>query len=925
MLHFNNKRCVLVDIAATLLLSATLAGCDQESDAALRAKALQYQQKGEMNAAVITLKNSLDAKPDNAEVRFLLASVYLDINDPVSAEKEVRLAIKQGHPAGAAMPLLGRALNLQAQFQKTIDETQQEVGRKDPALLCVRADAYLALGKLDDARQLYGDVLRAKPDYPPALIGQGRLAFLTGDADAAQRYATQAIAAAPRSTDALWFQGDLLRAQNQSQKALATYDKVLAINPEHRTAHIEKAYLDIALGKFEAAQQELDTARVLAPGNLLLHYTQALLYFSEGRSVDAQIPVHNVLRVAPEHMPTILLAGAVNFNLGSMHQAEHHLRHYLEKNPDNPYARKMLASTLLRTGHTPQALEVLAPALKQAQPDVQMLALAGESYMQARDFNRASQYFEKASALDPAAARLRTSLAFSKLGKGQAAQAVSDLRLATKLEKGSHQAGIALVRTELGLKHFDQAFAAALDLEKEQPDNATVQDLKGMAYLGKGDVKQARASFLKALALQPSYFASAANLAQIELDANNPAGARKHLQQFLDKNPRSTEAMSTFATLATLEKKAGETTSWLERAAAVDPDAVGPAVNLIGQYLKTGQHQKALDIVLRLRVTHPDDPDLLDLLGKGQLAVAAQEQALDTYKKLATALPRSAQAQMQVGALLMVMKRHQQAEDWLKAALAMQPDFPAAQLALAELYVRKNWNELAMTIAEKMQQNHPNAAAGYQLEGDVLMAQHKPALAVAAFDRAFALNRSNEMVIKTDNALKLAGRQEEAARRLAQWLQQHPDDLRVELYRAQALAADQQYKAAAAQFEAIVKRHPDNVIALNNLALVYQQSQDARAQAAAEHAYKVAGDNPVIMDTLGWILVEQGDTGRGLPILQKASAKSPQARDIRYHVALGLFKSGDKAAARKELEALLKDATQFAEAGDARALLKQLQ
>ena len=924
MSHPNNRKVLFVGISA-LLLATSLAGCEQESDTTLRAKALQYKQKGEMNAAVISLKNSLEAKPDDAEARFLLASVYLDINDPVSAEKEIRLGIKQGHPSSATMPVLGKALNMQAQFQKTIDETQREVGRKDPALLCVRADAYLALGKLEDARQLYDEVLSAKPGFTPALIGLGRLAFLAGDVDAAQRYAAQAIAAAPRNTDALWFEGDLLRAQNKAEQALATYDKVLAINPEHRTAHIEKAYLDIALGKFAAAQKELDRARELAPSNLLLHYTQALLYFSEGKSTEAQMPIHNVLRVAPEHLPTILLAGAVNFNLGSMHQAEHHLRHYLEKNPDNPYARKMLASTLLRTGHTPQALEVLGPALKQVQPDVQVLALAGESYMQARDFNRASQYFEKASALEPDAARLRTSLAFSKLSKGQAAEALSDLQMATRLEKGTHQAGIALVRTELGLKHYDQALDAALALEKAQPDNATVRDLKGMAYLGKGDVRQARASFDKALALQPTYFSAAANLAQMELDAKNSAAARKHLQDFLDKNPASAEALTAFATLATIEKNKDETTKWLERAAAVDPDAVGPAVNLTGQYLLTGQHQKALDLVLRLRVTHPDEPDLLDLLGKGQLAIGEQEQALDTYKKLAQALPRSAQAQMQVGALLMVMKRYSQAEESLKAALAMQPDFPAAQLALAELYVRKNWNELAMAIAQKMQQNHPKDAAGYQLEGDVLMAQRKPEQAVAAFDRAFAIHRSNEMVIKTDNALKLAGRQDDAARRLAQWLKQHPDDLRVELYRAQALAADKQYQPAAAQFEAILKRYPDNPVALNNLALVYQQSRDARAQAAAERAYKVAGENPVIMDTLGWILVEQGDTARGLPILQKASARAPQARDVRYHVAVGLFKSGDKAAARKELEALLKDAPQFTEAGEARALLKQLQ
>ncbi|MET0858599.1 MAG: tetratricopeptide repeat protein [Telluria sp.] len=154
---------------------------------------------------------------------------------------------------------------------------------------------------------------------------------------------------------------------------------------------------------------------------------------------------------------------------------------------------------------------------------------------------------------------------------------------------------------------------------------------------------------------------------------------------------------------------------------------------------------------------------------------------------------------------------------------------------------------------------------------------------------------------------------------------QHPADGRVLLYKAETLMADHKFKPAAAQLEATLKQQPANIVALNNLALAYQQLQDTRAAQVAEAAYKLAGDQPVIMDTLGWILVEQGDTARGLPILQKASAKAPQARDIRYHLAMGLYKAGDQAAARKELQMLMAGNMQFVQADDVRALLKQLQ
>ena len=924
MLRFNYKSSAIAGLAVALILAAAISGRDQKPSASLPTQVRQYQAKGEFNAAAIVLKNDLASKPDAAETRYLLATVHLDLGDGLSAEKEIRLALKHGYPAAAAMPVLGRALLLQGQFQKVIDETGPEAASNGADLLCVRGDAYLGMGQRGEAKKLYDQVLQTRPNYPAALIGLGRVAYLERDVESAGKYAGQALAAAPRNTDALLFKGDLLRAQNQSDQALATYDQVLAINPGHRSAHIEKAYLAIAMGKFESAQQDLDAARKTTPGSVLVAYTQTLLDFSQGKNAAAQESMQKVLRVAPEHMPSVLLAGAINLNLGSLHQAEHHLRHYLEKNPDNIYARKMLASTLMRSGHTPDALIVLAPALKATQQDVQLLALAGESYMHTRDFNKAAEYFEKASVLAPKKADLRTSLALSKLGKGEPVQAVSDLQLATKLDGNSQQAGIALVRTELGLQHFDNAYAAAVALEQAQPDNAAVQDLKGMVYIGKQDAAQARASFKKALALQPSYFPAAANLAQLALREKNPAAARQQLQDFLDKNKTSVEAMTALASLAASEGKMEDATPWLQQASAVDPDAIAPAVNLIAQYLRTGQNQKALALSRTLQVTHADNPDLLDLLGKGQLANGEQDNALETYKKLALALPRSAEAQMQVGALQLLMKRPAAAEDYLKSALAMQPDFPAAQLALAEIYVRKGWHELALMIAARMQRNHPQGAAGFQLEGDVLMGQNKAGQALPAYERALALSKTSELAIKTVNALRAAGRQEEGARRLALWLKQHPEDVRVQLYKAETLLADKQYKLAAAQLESTLKQHPKNVIALNNLALAYQQSQDARAQQVAEDAYSLASDQPVIMDTLGWILVEQGDTARGVQILQKANAQAPQARDIRYHLAKGLYKSGDKAAARKELQSLVSGNMQFAQAAEARALLKQL-
>jgi len=909
---------------APLVLALTLAACTHHSGEELRTQAQQLRQKGDYAAALIVLKNAAQDEPGNADTRYLLARTYLDTGDALAAEKEARLALKEGHARLESLAALGRALVLRGEHRMALVETG---GRDDAAaqvLLPVRADAHLALGEREQARTLFAQALQAEPRSPEALVGLGRVAYLEGDAAAAHGYAGRVLQVAPGNLEGLMFQADLLRAEGKHEGAFAIYDKVIALVPQHRSAHVEKAYLAIGLGRYDMAQSELATAFKIAPGSLLAVYTQALLDYTRGRYPAARDSLHKLLKAAPEHMPSVLLAGAVSLKLGSSYLAEHHFRHYLERHPDNVQARKMLATALLGTGHGAEALGVLQPALASAGKDVQLLAIAGDSNMQTRRYRTAADLFAQASGLDPDSAELRTSLGLSRLSEGDAGQAVRELRAATALGPRSIEAAAALVRAELGLGHIDAAAAAAGALQRTRPDSAVSWDLLGQVAAARKDGKAARAALAQALALDPAYYPAAAGLAQLALDDKDSAGARKAMQDFLDHNKTSVPAMSMLATLAAAGGRQAEATRWLEAAAAVDPAAIGPAVNLIAQYLRSGAPERALNLARKLQVANPDNPDLLDLLAKSQLANGMRKEALATYQNLAVALPRSAQVLMQVAALQVVLDIPAQAEQNLKGVLAMQPDFPSAQVELAGLYVRKGSPDLALLIADRLQRRYPQGAAGWQLEGDVQMAKRQAALALVAYERAYALRASNELLIKTDNALRLAGRKDEAVRRLDAWLAAHPGDARTLAYRAQTWLAERQFRQAANQLEAVLKLQPQNPIVLNNLALAYQALDDTRALDAAEAAAKHAGEQPDVMDTLAWILVGRGDTARALAILHKAHALAPKARDIRYHLAAALAKAGDRGAAKKELEALAAGDMRFAQADDARRLLEQL-
>ncbi len=164
------------------------------------------------------------------------------------------------------------------------------------------------------------------------------------------------------------------------------------------------------------------------------------------------------------------------------------------------------------------------------------------------------------------------------------------------------------------------------------------------------------------------------------------------------------------------------------------------------------------------------------------------------------------------------------------------------------------------------------------LEGDVLIAQKKPALAVKPYEQALALTKSGPLMIKLHSAMKNSGKEKEADSRLHAWLKENPSDGPVRMYLADNYLQAKQHKAAIEQYQALLTQNPKNVAVLNNLAWVYQQEKDPRAMEYAEKAYQLAGENPAILDTFGWLLVEQGNTTRALPILQKAATLAPAAR-----------------------------------------------
>lgn len=911
-------------ITFALLLASVLGGCKSSDPVALVAEARQHRVKGDLRAAVIVLKNAIQKNGGDREARLLLGEVYLEQGDAPSAEKELRRARQLGVAAPALPLLLGKAMLMQGQHERVLAEIGPTAPAAElPAILALRANALLGSGDSVQASALFAQALSLQPDLPDALLGMARMA-MSGKRNAeADKLIKRALAAHPDHVECLRFHADLQRAAGKPAQALAAHERILALQPYNVQARLDMASLHSDAGRFPEARKALAAARKLAGASLQVVYAEAMVDFREKKLTSSLASLQQVLRVAPDYYPAILLSGAVQLGLGATGQAEQHLQKFLAAYPGDPYATKLMSSLHIRANAPQAALDLLTPLLEKYPADVELLTLAGEASLSALKFGPATAFFEQALALDPKATALHTSLALSRLGSGDTGRAAAELRRASALDGGAPRTGVLLVMTHLRANDTDKALAAVQEME-QRANNPLVQNLKGGIYLARREAGLARASFDRALLLEPLYLPALANLAQLDLVEGKSADARKRYEAVLQKAPRNGALLEALAGLAQRDGKMGDAVAWLERARNIEPDALPLALRLADMYARDGSKDKALRLARTLQTANPANPQAAGMLAQAYVLNGDLNAAIEAYGRLAALVPDSPAPLLRMAKLQVEKQDDSAALALLRQALVIDPVAFEAQITLVSLLTRQQKYADARAVALDAQQRAPDSANGHKLEGDVHAAQGQHAAALAAWERAFTRKADAGLLIQIHGALNRLGRAADADARMARWFKEHPADVPARLYYASSKLVANDHKGAIGHLEAILKADPDNVIALNDIAWACQQSGDARAQAYAERAHALAPGNPAVLDTLGWIDVERGNFARAVPLLRKASALAPAAGNIHFHLGTALARSGDKRGARRELERLLAQPQRSAHHEQAAALLRTL-
>lgn len=916
-------------VAPLLASLLVLAGCGGADPAQSVASAKDYLAKQDYKAAVIQLKDTLQQAPDNGEARLLLGQALLESGDPSGAETELRKALDREQPRDRVIPLLARAMYDQGQGDKLMREFGNEI-LSDAA---AKADLTTTLGmaelqrrNVDAAAARFDQALAEKPDYGRATLGKARISAAGNQLDDANRLVDKVLASEPKNADALLLKAELVAVGGNKDEALAAYRRVVEERPEDVRARAAIINLHIENDRFDQAATELDAMKKAIGNHPQYNHLMGLMLVRQKKYEQARDYLNQVLRVAPDHVPSLLLAGAAEFQLRSFATAEQHFAKVLALAPSSGFARRMLTGVYLQTGRPSRALDTIKPLLDgKGVEDPTLNALAGEVWLANGDYEQAAKYLDKAASADPGNAIAKTRLGVSRLAQGDVEHALSDLEEASRADPESIQADLTLIATQLRRNQPDEAMKAIAKLEKKRPDNPLIPNLRGAALLVKRDVPGARAQFEAALKLQPSYFPAASNLARLDLAEKKPEDAKRRFEELLKHDDKNVQGMLALAGMrAQLGEPQEASKTLIERAIATAPDAIQPRLALIAMYTRAKQHKEALAAAQQASNAIPNNGPILEGLGMAQLAAGEPNQAIKTFNELATLAPTSAAPHLRMAEAYLALKDTTGTERALRKALEIQPDLLQAQSALIATLMVGGKGDEALRYAREVQRQDPKGPAGYAYEGDILTLQRKHADAAGAYKTALAKREVPTIAIKYHGALMLAKQTAEAKKFEQSWLKQQPKDLAFRSYLGERALATSDFPQAARHFRTVLDVEPENAMVLNNLAWALGQMNDPQALELAEKANRLAPNTPAIEDTLGSVLVASGDLKRGVDMLRKAADADPNAHDIRLHLARALIKSGDKSAARTELEKLAKLGEKYARRAEVEKLLKSL-
>ena len=913
-----------------------LGACTESIDQAGRFEHLirQSEQRlaeGDLNAAIIELKNALQLQADHLDTRARLATLYLEMGDYASAEKEFRFVRAQGGTPDLYLVGLGDALLHLSRWQQVLEHADPAragalTAREQARVLAQRGSAFIGLEQLNAARESFEQALAVDERSIPAWLGQAALAVGEARRATARLLIGQAL---PEATGAdlveAWrLSAELERLDGNMAAAEAAYTRALDLDAGNLPLRLARIHHRIEAGRLDAARQDLAGMPARHRKHPHVLYAQGLLAVHERRFAAARDYLQELRNADPGHVFGLYYLGIAHLGLGQPEAAEPYFTQAAALAPRSFRIAFMLGQTRYRLGRHAGAARVLEPLLAARPDDPRLQSLLGSVYLAQGKTRHGQQLLEQAVLQQPEDGDERMKLGLSLLELGEHEPAIAELERAVSLADNPIQARIALVTAYLR----DGRYAAARDevtaMQEREPDEASHWNLLGLVETAAGNEADGNQAFARALELRPSLASARYNLGQYHVRSGELDQARQAFTELLELHP---DHFTTLMAMTRLEERAGRRDAALGHAILArdrHPEQLAPRLWLARHHLANDEAEASLAELLAVQGQYGENPGFLALLGEAQLLAGKPADAMTSFRELVRIAPRQAMAHYLLARACAMDGAYECLRESLVTALSLDDRYPGLLVLVHHAIALNGEPSSVGKLLWRMQHAAPDSLPLIQLRAQFALRQNRFGEAMSILEGA--LERFPEEWPLRDMAARALARNGDPAAALEllrAWQQTHPQDTRALLLAGMIHAEQDDPTAAIGAFEQVLALEPDQHQALNNLAWLLRAQDLPRARGYAERAHAMAPGH-ITRDTLGSILFLAGDHVRAEELLRSAFAEQPQSRPIRYRLAEVLAARQREEEARGLLEEILRDAQPFAEREAAEALLDRL-
>lgn len=462
-----------------------------------------YWRARRVDEAIHEAESVLKINPDYEEAHRLLAQIYwrkLAESQPEKAATEnLRKAIEHLEAIARLNPSdtdtyvsLGQLYKLSNQSAKA-EAAFKNALKSQPtsrAALANLAQFYFDQGDYEQAI----DSLKKIPDdeLDPQLLSTLAFAYSqTHDSTRALATFEKALAQEPENPNLRRAYAEALMGAGKMQAARSELGKILKAEPEDGATHLSLAKLDRQEGRFDEARQELERARTALPDNLEIPYQQALLEDLVGNQDKAvqmlQALIRRTDRPEGQYTPAEANNRAVFIErLGLIYRSQEKFEQALQVfrqvialgNNQAPRGESLIIETL-RMAHRPQEAVSEADTAIQKYPQDRALRML-----------RATLYGER----------------------GKVDEAIQQLRSLLNRTPMDREVYLAMAQVYSQAKRYPEAEAAvqnALGVEPKSADPEYALFLLGSIYERQKKYEFAEQQFTKVLAVNPLNAAAA--------------------------------------------------------------------------------------------------------------------------------------------------------------------------------------------------------------------------------------------------------------------------------------------------------------------------------------------------------------------------------------------------------------------------------